>query len=122
VDAAGALGCELVVVKCTPDELRTLAVPVIVLKERTVDHGGFCLIRSIGHGAWLQINGGTFEYEAITEDMFRRYWSGYAILRRQGRKPANSRTLAAAVFGVTIGLAALYQFSRRRARRLAAGT
>jgi hypothetical protein len=79
-EAAGRCGLPLKVVRCGPDELRRMPMPVIVYMHGTRTGGGFALLYSLDDERYGFIPGvACIQEKGI--DTFRRDWSGFALVR-----------------------------------------
>ena len=79
-EAAGRCGLPLKVVRCGPDELRRMPMPVIVYMHSTRTGGGFALLYSLDDERYGIIPGEACIQEKEI-DQFRRDWSGFALVR-----------------------------------------
>jgi hypothetical protein len=87
IEAAQRLDFPLQARAMTPSDLAKTQLPIIVHLERGKETGRFALLLKRYNGMNLVCESGYVTLEPLPEDVFRRYWSGYALV--PGLKAAN---------------------------------
>jgi hypothetical protein len=80
-EAAHRCGLSMKIVRCGPNELRRMPMPVIVYMHGSRAGGGFSLVCSLDDKRCCFIPGATACIRDAEIDKFRRDWSGFALVR-----------------------------------------
>lgn len=78
---AAELSCPSTAVSLTYNELMAMRRPTVVLvRDKQRGDGYFCIVLSARNGAVTLLATGLVVVQELTEDDFRRYWTGHALV------------------------------------------
>jgi len=122
-DIARKNGLNVEVFRCSsPDALNQVSIPFLIHVEGCGDtndaawKGNFLLVIGRGHGHYLILNCGTIGVAEVSEEMFRRYWSGFVLGKSLQTTPPffRSQTFSSSMFGLSVFLLYLGVFAKKR--------
>lgn len=105
-DAAADLGLPCEVRRSSPAELGVGTFPVVTLMDLHPDQGGvYVLLVNFNGTSWQMIDGTSATLISLSDDEFRRTWSGVVLAPRPARSVwPTSLAVGLAVFALYVGL------------------